>query len=40
VVERTTVTVNPRFGVWDDDVFGLVDGSTGSLSEVAPLPQE
>jgi hypothetical protein len=40
VVEQTTITVNPRFGVWDQQQLALVEGSSGSLSELAPLKQE
>jgi len=36
LLAKTPVRVNPRFGVWDDTKHGLVDGSTGSLSEAAP----
>lgn len=40
VLAHTTIRVNPRFGVWDATSYGLVDGSTGSLSETAPIKQE
>ena len=36
LMAKTPVRVNPRFGVWDDKVGSLVEGSTGSLSEAAP----
>jgi len=36
LLAKTPVRVNPRFGVWDDTKHGLVEGSTGSLSEAAP----
>jgi erythromycin esterase-like protein len=36
LMAKVTVRVNPRFGVWDDKVGSLVDGSSGSLSEAAP----
>lgn len=36
LMAKTTVRVNPRFGVWDDTKGSLVDGSSGSLSELAP----
>jgi hypothetical protein len=36
LMAKTPVRVNPRFGVWDDKVGSLVDGSSGSLSEAAP----
>lgn len=37
---NTTVELNPRLGVWDDTQHAIVDGSTGSISEVAPIRQE
>jgi hypothetical protein len=37
---KTAIRVNPRFGVWDDAHHALVDGSTGSISDVAPIRQE
>jgi hypothetical protein len=40
LLSRTTIRVNPRFGVWDATTYSLVDGSTGSLSEAAPIKQE
>lgn len=39
IIDTTTVRVNPRFGEWDPEV-GLVEGSSGSLSELAPIKQE
>ena len=36
LMAKTPVRVNPRFGVWDDKVGSLVEGSSGSLSEAAP----
>ena len=38
-VDTITVRVNPRFGEWDP-ANGLVQGSSGSLSEAAAIPQE
>ncbi|HOC13088.1 MAG TPA: hypothetical protein PLL50_03255 [Propionicimonas sp.] len=32
---KTTITVNPRLGTWDAAMGGVVQGSTGSLSELA-----
>lgn len=40
VVARTSIRVNPRYGKWDAATGGLVDGSTGSISEQAPIKQE
>ncbi len=40
VATGTSIRVNPRFGVWDDTQLGLIQGSSGSLSELAPLKQE
>lgn len=40
VAERADIVVNPRFGTWDESQLALAQGSSGSLSEVAPLPQE
>ncbi len=40
VALATPIRVNPRFGVWDDTRLGLIQGSSGSLSELAPLKQE
>lgn len=37
---KTTIRVNPRFGVWDPKQDGFVDGSTGSISSIAPIKQE
>jgi hypothetical protein len=31
----TTITVNPRLGTWDAAMGGIVQGSSGSLSELA-----
>ncbi len=40
VVARTPVRVNPRFGEWNKEQAALAEGSSGSLSELAPLPQQ
>ncbi|MCA0294749.1 MAG: hypothetical protein LCH96_05410 [Actinobacteria bacterium] len=40
LAEETTVRLNPRFGTWDSQKFAIADGSTGSISEVAPIRQE
>jgi hypothetical protein len=40
VAEATSIRVNPRFGTWDDSRLGLAEGSSGSLSSVAPIRQE
>lgn len=40
VAGATEVRVNPRFGTWDQTQFGLVEGSTGSISEAAPIKEE
>jgi hypothetical protein len=39
LVTKTQIRVNPRYGTWDAKSGGLVDGSSGSLSEVAPIKQ-
>ena len=39
LVAKTPIRVNPRYGTWDAKQGGLVDGSSGSLSEVAPIKQ-
>lgn len=39
VVSRTPVRVNPRFGEWDKAQAALAAGSSGSLSELAPVAQ-
>lgn len=39
VLADTSVRVNPRFGEWDDEAAVLVEGSSGSLSELAPFNQ-
>jgi hypothetical protein len=36
LLTSTDIRVNPRFGTWDHKAGGLVEGSTGSLSELAP----
>lgn len=35
VLATTEVKLNPRFGVWDRDQGGIVEGSTGSISRPA-----
>lgn len=36
VLATTPVRINPRFGEWDPEQAALVEGSSGSLSELAP----
>lgn len=36
---QTNVRLNPRFGEWDAESVSLVQGSSGSLSELAPIQQ-
>jgi len=40
LAEKTTVRLNPRFGTWDSQKFAIASGSSGSISEVAPIRQE
>jgi hypothetical protein len=40
VIKDTSIRLNPRFGTWDSQQLGIVQGSTGSISEVAPIKQE
>lgn len=37
VVKKTEIKLNPRFGTWDPNQAAIVDGSSGSISEVAPI---
>ncbi|MGV8909708.1 MAG: hypothetical protein ACOH1Y_12065 [Propionicimonas sp.] len=39
LVAKTSIRVNPRYGTWDAKAGGLVEGSSGSLSEAAPIKQ-
>ncbi|MCC6496792.1 MAG: hypothetical protein IT193_11125 [Propionibacteriaceae bacterium] len=39
LIASTPIRVNPRFGTWDPEAGGLVEGSSGSLSSVAPIKQ-
>jgi hypothetical protein len=40
VIGDTSVRVNPRYGTWDPQQLALAEGSSGSLSELAPARQE
>lgn len=39
LLAATPIRVNPRFGTWDAEQGGLVEGSSGSLSSLAPVKQ-
>lgn len=39
VYARTPVRLNPRLGTWDAEAHAVAEGSSGSLSELAPLKQ-
>lgn len=39
VYARTAVRLNPRLGTWDAESHSVAEGSSGSLSELAPLKQ-
>ncbi len=39
LMASTPIRVNPRFGTWDAAAGALVEGSSGSLSSVAPIKQ-
>lgn len=39
LVAKTPIRVNPRYGTWDPKAGGLTEGSSGSLSEAAPVKQ-
>lgn len=39
LVAKTPIRVNPRYGTWDPKAGALVEGSSGSLSEMAPIKQ-
>ncbi len=40
VANQTSVRLNPRFGTWDPQQLAIVQNSSGSISEVAPIRQE
>ncbi len=39
-VTKISIRLNPRYGTWDPQRLGIADGSTGSISEIAPIRQE